>query len=310
MSLKMKNQAHLSREESDQALHPFLMVIDDGARPYLVEDGQKRPVPMESYELVLDLARDFNTCIPIAYTFRYLDYDNVSGLGGCLPYARELASFMTEYRDILPIYHHGLTHGYLYEIDDWEWVECHAEFYNLNDACAIPAEVQEKHLTLCDQICESLNLTGIDTFVPPCHAWEPGVTDRFLAKFGIKKLITVPDYRFGKHRYAYQSSHHLEVLPRKSLAIHHAMTEKALDQDRLQKALNEVLPMPLKTRLRYYRTFKNPWLHSYYLHITNFYPETRDFWYRFFESLEKRNDIVLPSSDEEAYQLFQQGLVK
>ncbi len=302
-SSRLENSAKV-----DRSVWPFLMIVDDGGRPYLNEAGKERLIPLENYELLLDLARDFKTCIPIAYTFRYLDYENVSGLGGALPFARELVSFMIENREFLPIQHHGLSHGYDYVVDHWKWTATHAEFYNLDQGSPVPEEQQERHLSLCDQICQSINLTGIKTFVPPCHAWEPGVTDRILAKYGIENLITVPDYRFGNHRYKHQSSSHLEVLPRKSLGIHHRMTEQALDQQQLKRTLNEVLPMPVKTRLRYYRRISNPWLHSYYLHITNFYPETRNFWYQFFETLQSRPEICLPFNEQEAYQIFKKGL--
>lgn len=304
---------HLSARQEEEArgnrsAWPFLMVVDDGGRPYLNEAGQERIIPLENYELMRDLAQDFQTCIPVAYTFRYLDYENVSGLGGAIPYAKELVAFMKENREFLPIHHHGLSHGYDYETGNWKWTATHAEFYNLDEGSPIPEEQQARHLELCERICQSLGIADIKTFVPPCHAWEPGVTDRLLAQYGIETLITVPDYRFGSHRYQHQSSSFLEILPRKSLGIHHRMTEDALDQQQLKRTLNEVLPMPIKTRLRYYRRVTNPWLHSYYLHVTNFYPKTRNFWYQFFETLQNRSEIILPRNEQESFRIYRKGL--
>lgn len=263
---------------------------------------------MANYELVLDLAREFDLIMPVAYTFRYLDYANISGLGGALEYADELVQFARENSSRLPIYHHGLTHGYDYVQFDPCWTATHAEFYDFDHRQAIPETQQTQHLIKCQEICSYLHFPPLDTFVPPCHAWEPGVTDRILREHGIRYMITVPKVKFNNNHYDLSQSDYVRVLPRKSIGITHDMCGPALDKTKAQTVLHLINPMGIMWRVRYYRTMKSHSVHSYYAHITNFFPENREFWFRLLNIVRNRRDLIFPRSSAEAHQLCKEAL--
>ena len=284
--------------------YPFFLVIDDGARPYLQDGNQRIPITIQNYQLILEIASSFDIILPVAYTFRYLDINNLSGLGGALDYADELIGFIHESQCQLPLYHHGLTHGYDYVVDDPCWTATHAEFFDIDHGRPISEKQQAWHITMCSRICKCLGFKPPEVFVPPCHVWEPGLTDCLLAASGITQIITVPRMRFQRIVYHFENSSYLRVLPRKSIGIYHNMTGSALNSQTLRIALRQVVPMHWFWRLREHRTWANPIVHSYYAHITNFYPDTREFWFRFFDVIRSRPDLYFPRDSVDALRVF------
>ena len=180
----------------------------------------------------------------------------------------------------------------------------HAEFFNLDHGRPVPEIDQASHLKACSAICEVMGLGRPEAFVPPCHAWQPGVTDRLLASHGIFRIITVPVVRFAGRTYRTLRSDYLRVLPRRSLHLSHDTAEGSLDDCRQRTMHRMVSPMNAFWSLRYYRRWQEPTVHSYYAHVTNFFPESRDFWRRFFDGVRHRRDLVFPMTTEEAEQAF------
>lgn len=304
---KEKTLVQHRNQSSFMKRYPFLLVVDDGGRPYLKEGSQHLPVTMQTYQLLLEIAQSFEIILPVAYVFRYLDVNNLSGLGGALDYADELIDFMHEYEQQLPIFHHGLTHGYDYIIGDPCWTGTHAEFFDIDHGRSITEEQQARHIAICDEICKELALDTPEVFVPPCHAWEPGVTDRLLAASGITQIITVSRLRFQGRIYRYDNSPYLRVLPRKPIGISHNMIGIALNSKTLKKALRTVIPMNWFWCLREHRKFSNPLMHSYYVHVTNFMPDTREFWFRFFDAIRSRSNLYFPQNPADALKAFDEG---
>jgi hypothetical protein len=283
---------------------PFFLVIDDGGRPYAGRDPHSEPIGMSHYELVLDLANKFDLTIPIAYTLRYLDHKNASGLGGALDYASDLTDFIRDNKARLPFYHHGLTHGYDYVIDDPLWTGSHAEFFNLDTGTPVPDAQQARHFMLARRVCESQALGTPEAFVPPCHAWEPTVTDRHLADSGISRLITVPRFTFLGRTYDQGQSSYVSVLPRRSLGVSASMTSGQLTEDKLRESGRLLAPTSWRWSLRYFRDLGTHLVHSYYAHITNFDPPAKEFWCRLFEKARHDPRLRFPKSSLEADEMY------
>lgn len=287
---------------------PFFIVIDDAAFPYVNptrEDSTK--ITMGFYRNVLSLAKQYNMRIPLCFTMKYLDVHHIAPESSPLAYAGELVALLKENTDHIEFGYHGLTH---------EYDNKPIEFFDIYTNSNVPYDVQQCHVDVSFRIIESLSLHTPEIFVPPSHAWQPGVTDKILSHFGIKYLISLPEVEFQERSYRWGDSRFLTFLPRTcAMEIYHAdvnLNDGAIrtksngrhvriDADSVSKA---IYPRSLYYNLRHRRRPTSPPIHSYMTHIGNFSDQSMGFWREIFDAVLGREDIHLCHTNEEAERYY------
>jgi len=118
--------------------YPFFIIIDDGGFDYAVPGDKESKIGMETYYNILRLAKEFGMKIPICFTMKYLDKENISGFGKPLEYIDELIDFLKVNSQHLEIGYHGLTHQ-----SHPKYV---GEFFYLDENKPVPLEIQKDHI--------------------------------------------------------------------------------------------------------------------------------------------------------------------
>ena len=75
------------RRAVESVPYPFFLAVDDGGSPNLHPDGTGPEISFDAYENIPRLAQEFELRIPICFTTRFLDVNNVSGYGEPVGYA-------------------------------------------------------------------------------------------------------------------------------------------------------------------------------------------------------------------------------
>lgn len=256
--------------------YPFFICVDDGGFPFIQDDImlQKDPVPFVTYETILRLAKEFNLRIPIAFTMKYLDYQNISGFSQAISYAKKLIAFLEENCNYIEVAYHGLTHNYQNQPGEF--------------SPRIPQSIQEDHIKKSKKIFESFGWSFPEIFIPPYHLWWPGVTDKILKSFGVKYIITSPK----------KKSRFLKVLPRGNLGIF--SDDVNLKEGDIKRVKKYLTINSLFSNLRYHHRLSNQPFHSYITHIGNFMPSCFRFWLKFLSLINKKEDLYLVKNNQEA----------
>lgn len=269
--------------------YPVFIIIDDGGFPYLEVAENRKIILFDNYLNILRLAKDFEIRIPICVTMQYLDINNVSGCGEPISYARQLIELLHNNKKHIETGYHGLIHRY----------QNHAgEFYSLDINKPVPEEIQREHIHKSSLIFKDLGIEFPKLFVPSFHAWEAGVTDKILAEYGTQYLVSVPATRYNNHNYQWAGSKYLAFLPRGDLGIY--SFHYHLDRNKSKIAKECILP-GLWRRIRH----KRKPVHSYMTHITNFFPETYEFWKELFGWVRNHSKLSLVRDNEEAVRVYQ-----
>ena len=272
---------------------PFFIVVDDGGHPYAGTKGEWGEIGIAVYHTLLKLAGEFKLRIPICFTMKYLDKRNVCGFAEPLRYLDELMGLLRENQNLIEVGYHGLTHEY----------EDHpGEFYRIDIDLPVPASIQKEHIEKSADIFSHLGFDFPELFVPPYHAWEHGVTDRLVAQFGVKYLVSFPKLSFKGRVYSWSPSRFLHFLHREDLGLY--SYHKTLNDDHLKIAQKLALPRKLSDRVRLRRTIFNPTIHSYMIHIGNFLPENYPFWKKLFEWVKDHPRIELCEDNRTAARFF------
>jgi predicted deacetylase len=272
---------------------PFFIVVDDGGHPQVGLKGERDDIGISVYRTILKLAGEFQLRIPICFTMKYLDKENSSGFAEPLSYLDELIALLTENQNLIEIGYHGLTHEY----DNHP-----GEFYCMDLHRPVPPSVQEQHLEMSAEIFSHLGIDFPELFVPPYHAWEQGVTDRLTAQFGVKYLVSFPRLSFEGRVYSWSPSRFLHFLHREDLGIY--SYHKRLNDDHLKTAQKLALPRKMIDRLRLRRTFFDTRIHSYMVHIGNFFPENYPFWKKLLKWVKDHPRMELCEDNRTAVSLF------
>jgi len=285
--------------------YPFFCIIDDGGFDYVLAKEKKGKINMDTYYNILKLAKDFDIKIPICFTMKYLDKENISGLGTPLDYLDELIGFLKQNSRYIEIGYHGLTHednGHI------------GEFYHLEENKPVPERIQKEHLEKSQKIFDYWGLRFPELFVPPYHAWGEGVTDKILSEYGVKYLVSEKKFRFSGYKYQWSESPYLEFLPRSSLGL--SGSDYNLNSQTTRKirffpkktlfdfAKCHIIPQNLLIRLRIHKSLFNQPVHSYMTHIGNFAGKALDFWYRIFDFVINNKYLHLCKSNKEAVILY------
>jgi hypothetical protein len=280
---------------------PFFIVVDDAGFPYVNPRSESSNITIDFYANILSIAKEYQIRIPLCFTLKYLDLHGVVQGSSPLPYARELISLLEENAKFVECGYHGLTH---------EYDEKPIEFFDIYTNSPVPYENQRSHILSSFQIIESINLALPEIFVPPGHAWQPGVTDKLLSQYGVKYIISTPTLWFNQRLYRWETSPFLRFLPRTSMGISH----DDLDLDRgIRKTTRlgsvvvngewvkkTICPRSLYCNLRYERRLLSTPVHSYMTHIGNFSSEAMGFWRQIFDSVLERDDMHLCRTNAEA----------
>jgi hypothetical protein len=278
--------------------YPFFIIVDDGGFKSAGHGDQKIEIDMETYSTILKIARKFNITIPICFTMKYLDKENISGYGTPLEYADELVDFLNKNKKWIEIGYHGLTHEYKGHT---------GEFYCLDTNEPIPEEIQREHIEKSAKIFWYWNLKFSELFVPPYHAWELGVTDKILSEYGVKYLISHSNLKYGNYTSRWGKSRYLIFLPREHIGILSYHTN--LNEDQLKIAKKAILPRNIINNLRFRRTVFNKPVHSYMTHIGNFMPKNYDFWVEIL-SMVNNKKCILCRNNQEAIRLYNEKVGK
>jgi len=280
---------------------PFFIVVDDAGFPRVNPRRESPKITIDFYANILSVAKEYQIRIPLCFTLKYLDLHGVVQGSSPLPYARELIFLLKENAELVEFGYHGLTHEY-----DGKPVE----FFDIYTNSPVPYEVQYSNILASFQIIESLNLASPEIFVPPGHAWQPGVTDKLLSQYRVKYIVSRPTFRFNQRLYRWETSQYLRFLPRTSIGISH----DDLDLDRgIRKTTRlgsvvvngewvkkSICPRSLYYNLRCERRLLSTPVHSYMTHIGNFSSEAMGFWRQIFDFVLERADIHLCRTNAEA----------
>ena len=273
--------------------YPFFLIIDDGAHPRVKSEGGSHDVGIAHYQTVLRIADRFGLRIPICFTMKYLDTQNISGCAGTLEYADELIGLLKGNPSRIEVGYHGLTHQY----------RNHAgEFYCLDTRTPVPEAAQKEHLEKSAEIFCSLGFEFPEIFVPPYHAWERGVTDDLASELGVKYLVSFSRLHYMDHTYRWKGPSSLLFLDRDDIGIysHH----RTLGEGHLRLSQKLILPRSLVNNLRFRRRVFNRRMHSYMVHIGNFAPENYPFWVKLLEWVQHNPALELCGHNQRAVDLF------
>ncbi len=288
--------------------YPVFIVVDDGGFPCVTPENPVNPgeaITFDAYTNILKLAKEFKIRIPICFTMQYLDINNASGYGQPVSYAKELIDLLQKNHEYIEIGYHGLIHDHENHV---------GEFYLLDIHTPVPKEVQQEHIHKSSLIYGALGWDFPKLVVPPEHAWELGVTDRILAEYGVKYLVSHRNsMKRAGHPYKHDMSQNLTVLPRESLGIWSHDTY--LPIDRLEDVKRWLVPRNIKHNLQFSRRLFNPKnirndllfysrlsnkpVHSYMAHIGNFMDRSYEFWREFFQYIKQspRHELAKSSED-------------
>ncbi len=271
-----------------QGKSPVLIVVDDGGFPSVNAYNPDNPgeeIPFDVYKNLLKLARQFEIRIPICFTMRYLDVNNVSGCAEPPSYATELVDLVKNNQEYIEIGYHGLTHHYQHHV---------GEFYMLDIHTPVPEEVQREHIHKSSLIFNDLGLDFPELFVPPYHAWELGVTDKLLAEQGVKYLVSNFQVRHGRQKYRLSGSRYLMLLPREDMGIW--SNDVKITVDKLKMVKRWLLPRSILDNFRFSLKLSQKPVHSYMTHIGNFMNASYEFWEACFKYAQQDPSHELSSS--------------
>jgi len=275
--------------------YPFFIIIDDGGFKSVGHGDKENRIDMKTYQTILKIAREFNIKIPICFTIKYLDKENISEYGTPLEDVDGLIDFLKKNKKYIEIGYHGLTHNYKNHI---------GEFYCLDVNEPIPEKIQREHIEKSAKIFEYWNLDFPELFVPPYHAWEPGVTDKLLSKFGVKYLVSFEKFRYNNYEYKWNASRYILFLPREDMGIYSYHTYLTEDQLKIAKKL--ILPRNIINNLRFRKRIFNKPVHSYMVHIGNFMPRNYGFWVELLKWVENNPILRLCRDSHSAVENFLQ----
>jgi len=266
---------------------PFFIVVDDGGFPYVNPKRRRQKIPIDAYETIVRLAKEFNTRIPVAFAMKYLDMHDVSGVGSPLHYAEELLALIRKNNDAIEVAFHGLTH----DIGD------KSEFGPTNEDVSVIEDRQYDHVEKSRDVCKSLGLSFPKIFVPPYHIWQPGVTDRIVASFGGKYIISMRKIVLGSRTYLFEGSDHMLFLPRLPIGIENEHTRLAADDLSLAKG---ILATDFRGIFKRFLPFSGSMAHSVMTHIGNFMPNNLSFWRELLKWIESNDKMAICKNNEEA----------
>ncbi|HRV05073.1 MAG TPA: DUF2334 domain-containing protein [Candidatus Ratteibacteria bacterium] len=260
---------------------------------------------MDTYYNILKIAKDFNIKIPICFTMKYLDKEDISGIGTPLEHIDELIDFLNKNSQYIEIDYHGLTHEY----------EGHSgDLYCLDINKPVPEENQREHIEKSKEIFEYWGLKFPELFVSPYHVWQEGVTDKILSEFGVKYLVSYKTLKYKGFKYRWYKSNHLEFLPRVGLGINSNdynldgnMTRKIKffpEKDIVDFVKYQIRPQSIFIRLRMQKSLFNFSVHGYMIHIGNFTPSFYNFWEELLNWVKENKQLHLCSDNYEAIELF------
>jgi hypothetical protein len=199
------------------------IVFDDGGFINSNPDNSGFPIGFNVYERILELAKKNEIIIPLACTANFFDIDRLYNKSKINPDAVKIMNLIRDNSDYLELWNHGLTH--MFKND-------YIEFYSYLDG-EIDRTVQFEKFKLSQKIFNRLGFFPV-TFVPPGHAWEPGVTDLISKAFGIKS-IAIREFEktpaniwfqnpFKRYKKEWESSNHLNTYFRLGLGLSHDQT--------------------------------------------------------------------------------------
>lgn len=262
--------------------------MDDGGFSYVDPDNPSEEITFDAYKNILELAREFEIRIPICFTMRYLDINNVSGCGQPVSYAMELIDLLGKNREYIEIGYHGLIH------DNENHV---GEFYLLDVHTPVSEEIQRDHVYKSSLIFKDLGWPFPKLFVPPTHAWELGTTDKILAEYGVRYLVSHPRLKYRNHTYKWYNSQYLTFLPREDMGIWSYDT--LLQRHELEDVKKWILPRNMINNVLLFRRLSNKRVHSYMTHIANFKGRSYEFWKAFFQYIKQNPQYDLVKSNED-----------
>lgn len=281
----------------------FFIIVDDGGFPYVDPCKKDIPINFAFYENVLKLAKKLDIKIPICFTLKYLDIHHISQYSEPLEYATDLIAFIKENKTHIEFGYHGLTHFYK---------ETPIEFFDIYRNEKIPYNTQSLHIKKSFQIIQDLELPNPVIFVPPGHAWESGVTDRLLAQYGVKFIVSVPSLQFMGRIYSMGYSKYLIYLPRAGMGILHSDID--IDSGIIKKTKLGTIIVGSKwiekfikyRRLFYTLLFRKGFLrvHSYMTHIGNFSDKSMNFWCEVFDYIRRDKQFHFCRSNKQAIEVW------
>lgn len=218
--------------------------------------------------------------IPICFIMKYMDVENISGVGMPLDYVYDLIEFLKNNEKYIELSYHGLTHRYKNHI---------GEFYCLDINKPVSVKAQKRHIEMSAKIFDYWNLDFPELFVPPFHAWESGVTDKILSEYGVKYLVSHTGLEYANHTYKWGKSNYLTFLPRANMGIWTYQTN--LSEDMLKNCKKNIMPRTILCKLQSRRLYDKP-VHSYMAHIGNFMPKNYDFWIKTLNIIRNKRCII------------------
>lgn len=256
---------------------PFFICVDDGGFPFAQDDifPSKDRITFAAYETIVKISKEFDLKIPVAFTMKYLDVSNISKLANPVSYAQKLIGFLKKNDRFIEIAYHGLTHN---------WDGKPGEFSK-----SIPWEVQKDHVLKSKKIFDDLGISFPKIFIPPYHLWNPNVTDKLLAGYGVKYLISSNVNR--------RSSNFLQCFPRGDIGLYSADTKISARQ--AEKIFKRTLPTDVFHMLFWYHRLRLEPFHSYITHIGNFSPKCYNFWYKLLCLVRESKKYFLPKNNNE-----------
>jgi hypothetical protein len=244
----------------------FFFIIDDGGFYHIGKNKNKCVIDLESYNLILKLARKLEIRIPICFTVKYLDKENISGLASPLPYIDDLMELLAKNKAHIEIGYHGLVHD-----NDG----CIGEFFDLKKNEQVAEKIQSKNIGLSSKIFDYWDLDFPKLFVPPYNKWQIGVTDKILSDYGVKYLVSNYDGGYREGKWSIESSY-LKAMPRSYLGL--KSYQYRLNYLNFQYAKLFLIPRNPLLNLILNKTPRDELIHSYMTHIGNFTTHSSKFW--------------------------------
>ena len=255
-----------------------LLVVDDIGAANELPDGSGAPIDFSNCQRLLRIAIENKVRIPVAVTAGFLDIDNVAGLGVTNRHADKIIRILEENRQHLPVWNHGLTHRFEDE---------YTEFGSYKQGRDVSAELQRQHLEVSQKIFKSIGLGEPDVFVPPAHAWVPGVTDKIVGELGFSAMAirqfekkSLTDWlKSPSHPYkqTWPQPAVIETYYRLGLGIPYNVRSVGLFQ--YLKSRQYISPGNKAIRFMLYRsadTIMKP--HHYFAHIQNLTTDKSVYW--------------------------------
>ncbi len=285
--------------------YPFFIIVDDGGFDYATGKEKTGRIGMDAYENIVCLAREFKTRIPICFTAKFLDKENISGMAEPLAYVSRLVEFLKQNVDAVEVAYHGLSH---------EYGDCAGEFFCLESGARVPATVQRDHIQKSALIFKYWGFGFPKLFVPPYHAWERGVTDKLLASLGVRYLVSCRQIKYGGRKYHWPDSRYLEFLPRAGMGVYGNDYDIDLrvkrkikfypERDIVGFAKDYIIPQKFFARLRLSKSLVSRPVHSYMAHIGNFSGKSLDFWREIFSFARNHDNIIVCRDCDQAAAMY------